>query len=179
MSLMSFEPLRAFRDLDRLSSQLLSGTRVPLAVPMDVWRDDQSYHVALDLPGVAPDGIDLQVERNTLTVTAHREAAYGLEGRREGDDGGDGQHSVLVAERPMGTFTRQLVLGEGLDHEQVQAEYADGVLHVTIPVAQRAQPRRIQVGHGGAGATRTIEGSTSEKGGAFEQGGAAETGGKG
>lgn len=157
MSLMGFEPFRSFRDLDRLSSQLLSGTRVPLAMPMDVWRDAQTYHVALDLPGVRADAIDLQVERSTLTVTAQRATSFGAEAEGgEGDDTGD-QRSVLVAERPMGTFTRQLVLGEGLDTEHVEADYADGVLHLTIPVAEQAQPRRIQVG--ASGSPQVIEGA--------------------
>lgn len=151
MSLMSFEPYRSFRDLDRLSSQLLSGTRVPLPMPMDVWRDEQNYHVAMDLPGVQADRIDLRVERNTLTVTAERPAAFGesaaagAEGQQETPGSERPAPEVLVAERPMGSFTRQLVLGEGLDAEQIQADYVDGVLHLTIPVAQAAQPRRIPV----------------------------------
>lgn len=161
MSLMSFEPFRSFRDFDRLSSQLLSGTRVPLAMPMDVWRDAQAYHVALDLPGVQADAIDLQVERNTLTVTAQRTAGYGDTDGDGGEQRTEEQRSVLVAERPMGTFTRQLVLGEGLDTEQVQAEYTDGVLHLSIPVAQQAQPRRIQVGR--AGGPQVIESSAGSE----------------
>jgi HSP20 family protein len=161
MSMMHFEPFRAFRDLDRLSSQMLSGTRVPLAMPMDVWREGQTYHVALDLPGVQADQIDLRVERNTLTVTAQRQGSFGRQGEAaQQSEQGNGQQ-VLVAERPMGTFTRQLVLGEGLDAEQVQADYTDGVLHLTIPLAQAAQPRRIQVGQGGGsgGSPQVIEGS--------------------
>ena len=163
MSLMSFEPFRSFRDLDRLSSQLLTGTRVPLAMPMDVWRDAQTYHVAMDLPGVDADQIDLRVERNTLTVTAERQAAFGAAASTEGQE--QGQSKVLVAERPMGTFTRQLVLGDGLDTEKVDADYTDGVLHLTIPVAQAAQPRRITVGHGnGSESPKVIEGSSQEAG---------------
>lgn len=170
MSLMSFEPFRSFRDLDRLSSQLLTGTRVPLAMPMDVWRDAQTYHVAMDLPGVDADQIDLRVERNTLTVTAERQASFG--GAAAPDDGGGqepGQQSskskVLVAERPMGTFTRQLVLGDGLDVEKVDADYTDGVLHLMIPVAQAAQPRRISVARGdSSGSPKVIEGSSESEG---------------
>jgi HSP20 family protein len=147
--MMHFEPFRSsMRELDRLSSQLLSGTRVPMAVPMDVWREGQAYHVALDLPGVAADSIDLEVDRNTLTVSAQRQAPFesGRQERGGGQqDGEQRQVEVLVAERPHGSFTRQLVLGEGLD--------TDGVLHVTIPVAHAAQPRRIQVGQAGQGGT--------------------------
>jgi HSP20 family protein len=155
VSLMQFEPFRSFRDLDRLSSQLLSGTRVPMAMPMDVWREGQTYHVALDLPGVDPDGIDLSIERNTLTVTAERRAPF---------DGGGGQEEsapqVVVAERPQGSFSRQLVLGEGLDSEAVRADYSNGVLHLTVPVRQAAQPRRIQVGK--SSQPRVIEADTGQ-----------------
>ena len=164
MSMMHFEPFRSFRDLDRLSSQLLSGTRTPLGMPMDVWREGQTYHVALDVPGVAADTIDLQVERNTLTITAQRQPLFG------DPRGGDDDAQVLVAERPMGTFNRQLVLGEGLDTSAVQADYTDGVLHLTIPVAQQAQPRRIQVAQGGGsggqggGQPQVIQGTTTQTG---------------
>ena len=156
MSMMHFEPFRSsMRELDRLSSQLLSGTRVPMAVPMDVWREGQAYHVALDLPGAAADSIDLQVDRNTLTVSAQRQAPFesGRQERGGQQDGEQRQLEVLVAERPHGSFTRQLVLGEGLDTDGVQADYTDGVLHVTIPVAHAAQPRRIQVGQARQGGT--------------------------
>lgn len=164
MSLMSFEPFRSFRDLDRLSSQLLTGTRVPLGMPMDVWRDAQTYHVAMDLPGVDADQIDLRVERNTLTVTAERQATFGPGATTDGGEGRD-QSKILVAERPMGTFTRQLVLGDGLDTEKVDADYADGVLHLKIPVAQAAQPRRISVAHkGGSESPKVIEGSSESEG---------------
>ena len=171
---MHFEPFRSMRDLERLSSQMLSGTRVPLGMPMDVWRQGQTYHVALDLPGVDPDGIDLRVERNTLTVTAQRAALFAAEGGGggEGEQGGAGQgqgqsqSQVVVAERPQGTFTRQLLLGEGLDPSAVQADYTDGVLHLTIPVAEAERPRRIQVSSGGSsgGQPRVTQGGGSEGG---------------
>ena len=134
MSMLRFDP---FRDLDRLSSQMVSGTRTPALLPMDAWRAGDAYHVALDVPGVDPSSIELTVERNAVTVQAQRQAPFG-----QGDQ-------VLLAERPQGSFTRQLMLGEGLDAEQVQANYTDGVLHLTIPVRQSAQPRRIEVGQGG------------------------------
>ncbi len=190
MSMMHFEPFRSFRDLDRLSSQLLSGTRTPLGMPMDVWREGQAYHVALDVPGVDADSIDLQVERNTLTVTAQRSPLFRGAQQQGGQGGGqapgagqgDDGSSVLVAERPMGTFTRQLVLGEGLDTTGVQADYTDGVLHLTIPLAQQAQPRRIQVGQGGragqgGGQPQVIQGTTTQTG-PVAQGPTGEGGGQ-
>ena len=138
---MHFEPFRAVRDLDRVANQLLSGTRLPLSVPIDVWREGQAYHVELDLPGVDPEGIDLQVERNTLTVVATRQATF------EAATGSE-ERQVVVAERPQGTFRRELVVGDGLDLDGVQARYTDGVLHLTIPVAAATQPRKIRVDAG-------------------------------
>ncbi len=167
--MMHFEPFRSFRDLDRLTGQLLSGTQVPMAMPMDVWREGQSYHVALDLPGIDADSIDVRVERNTLTVSAQRQAPFAGQQGQSGQQSQGGQQSgqaqVLVAERPQGSFTRQLVLGEGLDTGQVSADYTNGVLHLTIPVAQSAQPRRISVGQGaaGGGQPRVIEGQSQQQ----------------
>jgi HSP20 family protein len=138
MSVMRFDPFGdPFRNLDRLASQLASGTRTPMGMPMDVWQADDGYHVALDLPGVDPDSVEITGERNTLTVRAERRAEY-----EEG-------HNVLLAERPQGGFTRQLQVSEALDTGRVEATYQDGVLLLTIPVAESAQPRRIQVQRGG------------------------------
>lgn len=171
---MHFEPFRSLRDLDRLSTQLVSGTRVPLAMPMDVWREGTTYRVALDLPGVDPEQIDLRVERNTLTVSASRSTSFGSSPQAEseaaaGSAGGGAEAGqpdspeVLVAERPMGSFSRQLVLGEGLDTSAVEADYQDGVLLITVPLAQSASPRRIQVGQarGSSGGHSVVEGSVA------------------
>ena len=135
MSIIRFDPFRdPFRDLDRLTSQLVSGTRTPAPMPMDAWRSADGYHVALDLPGVDPGSTELTVERNSLTVQATRQAMFG-----EGDQ-------VLTAERPQGSFTRHLILGDDVDAENVRADYSNGVLNLTIPVKQTAQPRRIEIG---------------------------------
>lgn len=135
MSILRFDPFRdPFRDLDRMTSQLVSGVRTPALMPMDAWRSGEAFHVALDVPGIDPGSIELTVERNTLTVQAERRTSLGE------DD------QVLVAERPQGGFTRQLVLGEGADADRVQAECRDGVLHLTIPVKESEKPRRISVG---------------------------------
>ena len=136
MSIIRFDPFRdPFRDLDRLTSQLVSGTRTPAPMPMDAWRSADGYHVALDLPGVDPGSTELTVERNSLTVQATRQAMFG-----EGDQ-------VLTAERPQGSFTRHLILGDDVDAENVRADYSNGVLNLTIPVKQTAQPRRIEIEH--------------------------------
>jgi len=146
MSVLRFDPFRdPFHELDRLTSQLASGTRMPQSVPMDVFRSGDTYHVLIDLPGVDPSTVDLTMERNALTVRAERGPA-----QSEGDQ-------VLVLERPSGSFTRQLMLGEGLDPEKVQADYTNGVLHLTIPVARSAQPRKIEIGKSGGNARQVID----------------------
>jgi len=124
-----------FRELDRLTQQVFgnSGTLAhPAAMPMDAWQDGKEFIVEFDLPGVRPDSIDLNVERNVLTVKAERNA---LSENRE----------FVAAERPRGLFSRQLILGDTLDTEQVHASYDAGVLTVRIPVAEKAKPRKIQV----------------------------------
>src|SRR3954452_8764975 len=135
---MRFDPFGdPFRGLDRLTSQLLSGTRTPMAMPMDVWQSEDGYHVALDLPGVDPGSVEITSERNVLTIRAERRPGYG-----END-------KVLVAERPHGQYTRQLQVGDALDSGNVAATYHNGVLHLTIPISPAAQPRRIEVQQGG------------------------------
>jgi HSP20 family protein len=124
-----------FREFDRLAQQLLgSGTTSrPAVMPMDAWREGDTFVLEFDLPGVSPDMVDIDVERNVLTVRANRPPK----------DSGGGE--VLAAERPTGVFSRQLVLGDNLDLERVDASYDAGVLRLTIPVAERAKPRKIEV----------------------------------
>lgn len=137
MSVLRFDPYGdPFRQLDRLTNQLLSGTRTPMGMPMDVWQAEDGYHVALDLPGVDPHSVEITSERNVLTISAERRPDY-----QQGQN-------VLIAERPQGSFTRQLQVGEALDTQNVQAAYNNGVLTLTIPVTAAAQPRRIEVQHG-------------------------------
>ena len=123
-----------FRDFDRFAQQLLGTATRPASMPMDAWREGDEFVLELDLPGVAPDTIDLDVERNVLTIRAERVA-------RNGD------WEALASERPRGVFSRQLVLGDNLDLERIQAGYADGVLRLVVPVAEKAKPRKIEVGH--------------------------------
>ncbi len=145
--LMRFDP---FRDVDRLMDQLSGqGARATRSFPMDAFRRGDRFIVLLDLPGLDPGAIDLTVDRNVLTIKAERQAS-----REEGDE-------MLVAERPQGTFTRQLLLGDTLDPERLEARYEHGVLTVTIPVAEQAQPRRIEVSSPASDRPQTIEGSTT------------------
>lgn len=153
MSVFRFEPFRdPARELDRLMSMAASGTRTPVGMPMDVYRDeDGSFHVEADLPGVDPDSVEVTVESGAVTIRAERTPNY-----REGQQ-------VIVAERPQGSFTRQLSIGEGVDSEHLTADYADGVLHVRIPASPRSQPRKVQISRG-TGGSRTISGSAVEQG---------------
>lgn len=120
-----------FRDLDRLSQQVLGTAARPAVMPMDAWRDGDALVAELDLPGVDVDSIDLDVERNVLTIRADRAPA--------------GPQELIAAERPRGVFSRQLMLGDNLDLEQVDATYTGGVLRLRIPIAERAKRRRIEV----------------------------------
>jgi HSP20 family protein len=125
-----------FRDLDRLTQQLLGTAARPVAMPIDAYRKGDTFYVHFDLPGVSADSIDLTVEQNVLTVRAERRPVQ--------VDGAE----MLVAERPAGAFTRQVFLGETLDTDKIAADYSAGVLTLAIPVHEQAKPRTIQVtGH--------------------------------
>lgn len=128
-----------FREFDRLAQQAVGATQGtwsrPTAMPMDAYRDGDMFTVCFDLPGVAPAAIELDVERNVLTVRAERRPAAVAEGVE-----------VQFSERPSGVFSRQLFLGDTLDTERIEADYAAGVLTLRIPVAERAKPRRIAIG---------------------------------
>jgi HSP20 family protein len=127
-----------FRELDRLTQQLVgSGTGTwsrPTAMPMDAYRAGEQFVVLFDLPGVDPEAIDLDVERNVLTVKAERRPAVAGE-----------QVEMQVAERPLGVFSRQLFLGDTLDTEHIDAGYEAGVLTLRIPIAEKAKPRKIAI----------------------------------
>ena len=127
-----------FRELDRLTQQVFgsAGTAArPSAMPMDAWRDGETFVVQFDLPGVDADSIDLDVERNVITVRAERSPQ-------------SGDVELIAAERPRGVFSRQLILGDNLDVENIAATYDAGVLTLRIPVAEQAKPRKILVGSG-------------------------------
>ena len=127
--LMRFDPLREF---DRLVQHTTGNGRLPV-MPMDAYRHGDRFVVHLDVPGVDPSSIELTVEKNVLTVSAERRWAPA-----EGDQ-------VLVSERPQGSFSRQLFLGDGLDADRIEADYDTGVLTVTVPVAEQAKPRKVEI----------------------------------
>lgn len=121
-----------FREFDRLAQQVMGTTNRPVAMPMDAWREGDRFVLEFDLPGVSPESVDLDVERNVLTIRAERVQ-------------GNGDWQMLASERPRGAFSRQLVLGDNLDLDQIEATYRDGVLRLVVPVAERAKPRKIEL----------------------------------
>ncbi|GGO79341.1 Hsp20/alpha crystallin family protein [Nocardioides deserti] len=122
-----------FRDFDRLTQQLLGTTNRPAVMPMDAWREGDRFVIEFDLPGVARESIDLDVERNVLTVRAERMP-------------NNGDWQMLATERTRGSFSRQLVLGDNLDLDRIEASYDAGVLRLVVPVAEKAKPRKIEIG---------------------------------
>jgi HSP20 family protein len=133
-----------FRELDRLAQQMFGTTSRPVAMPIDAYRSGDEFLILLDLPGVDPESIDLDVERNVLTVRAERTQAN--------NDGSE----MIAAERPRGVFSRQIILGDNLNLDAVEATYDDGVLHLTIPVAEKAKPRKISIAGGSNGESKVI-----------------------
>ncbi|MFC7376181.1 Hsp20/alpha crystallin family protein [Brachybacterium sp. GCM10030267] len=155
-----------FQEVDRLFTDL---TRTPASVgmPMDLYRDGDSFTAEIDLPGVDPSSIDVDVDDRTLTVRAERSGSTP-----------QSERTWLTRERPSGTFARQMTLGSRVALDRIQADYADGVLRLTIPMAEEAKPRKIAVGHSdrsqeitssesGSGQdsnqAQTLEGSTSDQ----------------
>ncbi|MCQ4080634.1 Hsp20/alpha crystallin family protein [Streptomyces sp. RB6PN25] len=126
-----------FRELDRLTQQMVGTMAQPSAMPMDAYEADGCFLVHFDLPGIDPESIDLHVEQNVLTVRAERPAPQAAD------------REILVAERPYGTFSRQLFLSETLDLDKIEAGYDAGVLTVRIPVAEAAKPRKIEISSNG------------------------------
>jgi len=126
-----------FRELDRLTEQVFGTTTRPAVMPMDAWRHGDEFVVEFDLPGVKAEDVDLDVERNVLTVKAGRPVT----------DAADSE--LIAAERPRGVFSRQLILGDNLDTDRVKAEYDAGVLRLTIPVSEQAKPRKIEIASNG------------------------------
>jgi HSP20 family protein len=128
-----------FRDLDRFAQQVFGNATAgtwskPAAMPMDAYRAGDEFVVCFDLPGVDPGAVELDVERNVLTVKAERRPLPTGEDVR-----------MQVSERPLGVFSRQLFLGDTLDTERISADYDAGVLTIRIPVAEKAKPRRIEI----------------------------------
>jgi HSP20 family protein len=148
MTILRFDP---FQEFDRFSRQMLGSGRGPRSMPMEAYRRGDQFFIHLDLPGVNPDNVQLTVERNVVAVRAERRPFW-----QEGDE-------VLVDETPQGTFGRQLFLGDNLDAGRLEASFDQGILTLTIPVAEQAKPRRIQVSSQSRG-PQQVEAAGSESG---------------
>ncbi|MEV0946313.1 Hsp20/alpha crystallin family protein [Rhodococcus sp. NPDC049939] len=150
--MLRFDP---FSDLEHMTKTLFDAqvgtSRQPRFMPLDLYKVDDHYVLLADLPGVDPGSVDVNVDAGTLTLTAHRSA--------------QSEENVewLASERFSGTFRRQLSLGEGIDTAGISASYENGVLSVTIPLAERAKPRRIKVSSLGAAEHQTIEAASTDK----------------
>jgi HSP20 family protein len=131
MMMIRTDPFQVF---DQLTRQLTGQWAGPGAMPMDAYRSGDEFVVAFDLPGVDPESIDVSVERNVLTVKAERPGLTI-----------DGDGRVQISERPQGTFSRQVLLGDNLDTDRIDAGYEAGVLKLRIPVAEQAKPRKIEI----------------------------------
>ena len=146
---MRFDP---FRELDRLSSdvwQTASRRSSATAMPIDAYRQGDSFLVHFDIPGVDPDSVELTVEKTVLTVRAERGASWGAEAE------------LIVAERPQGSFSRQIFLAETLNSDRIEASYDAGVLTVRIPVAEAAKPRRVSSGQRDGGSQAITTGAAA------------------
>ncbi|MGW9166703.1 Hsp20/alpha crystallin family protein [Agromyces sp. NPDC055658] len=130
-----------FRDLDRVASALFDTRRGPRRMPMDLYRDGDHYVLTADLPGIDPGSVDIDVDGQLLTIRAERTLTTG-----------DGV-KWITREREAASFLRQLNLGQGVDTDRISASYTNGVLSVTIPVSEKAKPRKIAVEQGDASIT--------------------------
>ena len=126
-----------FRDLDRLTQQVFGTMSRPSSMPLDAWREGDDFVVELDLPGIDTEKLDIDVERNVLTIRAERLSHV------------PDAANVVATERSWGVFSRQLILGDALDTEKVDADYTAGVLKLRIPIAEKAKPRKIALSRQG------------------------------
>jgi HSP20 family protein len=142
----------AFRELDRVASQVFGTVARPAAMPMDAWRDGDTFVIEFDLPAIDPQQVELDVERNVLTVRAERLSPTGP------------NVELIAAERPRGIFSRQVILGDTLDTDNIHATYDSGVLRLNIPMAERAKPRKISIDvHSEEGQQRAIDTKSEDR----------------
>ena len=138
-----------FRDFDRLANEMFGnvGGAATVAMPMDLYRSGDHFVLHCDLAGVDPESVDINVDGRVLTIRAERTART------------DTDVQWLRRERAIGTFERRLSMGDGLDLDRITATWQQGVLTLTIPVAERAKPRRIQIN---SDDEQVLEGSASQ-----------------
>ena len=146
---MSYDP---FRELDRVAGALFDNRGAPRLMPMDLYRNGDHYVLTADMPGIDPGSVDIDVDGQLLTIRAERtlSSASGVK--------------WLSRERQAGSFLRQLNLGQGIDTEHIAASYDNGVLSVTIPMSERAKPRRVEIKSTAMGGDRKIEAPSAASG---------------
>jgi len=140
-----------FNDLGRLFTSVERAVAADTRMPMDLYRSGDTFVVKMDLPGVDPKSIDIDVDDRTLTVRAERAA--------EVVDTTNEKSGWISRERSFGAYARQIPLGSGLDLAKIEASFVDGVLTLTVPVAEEAKPRKIAVSTGGG---NVIEGKVAK-----------------
>jgi HSP20 family protein len=131
---------------------MLGSGRAPRSMPMEAYRRGDQFFIHLDLPGLRPDEVDVRVERNVVAVRAERRPFW-----QEGDE-------ILIDETPQGTFSRQLFLGENLDSDKLEASFDQGILTLTIPVSEKAKPRRVEISAQGEGSQPVATTTSSSEG---------------
>ena len=104
---------------------------------LDAWETEAAYVVQLDLPGVTPENVDIDFERNTLMIKGTRQRTI------QAPD--NGELRVFFAERDWGNFTRSLRFPQHIVGDKIEATFAHGVLTITIPKSEAAKPRKIQI----------------------------------
>jgi HSP20 family protein len=145
-------PFDVLSQFDRLASSVFDTARTPRLMPVDLFRDGDQYVLSADLPGIDPASVDLDVDGQLLTIRAERHAPL------------DENVKWISHERPYGSYMRQFTLGDGVDLENITANYEHGVLSVIIPVAERAKPRKIQIAAGSGGSGGSAQGSMTQAG---------------
>jgi HSP20 family protein len=123
----------AGRDLDRITTRVFDTATRSSGCRLDAHRDGDTFFIDIDLPGVDPASIDVTVDRKVLTIRAERKRVE-KEGRQ-----------FVVAERQMGTFSRQVFLSETLDTDRLEPRYDNGVLTLSIPITEKAKPRKFEI----------------------------------
>jgi HSP20 family protein len=126
------------RVLDEALASSLNGAESRAWIPaLDVVERHDAYLIALEVPGVDPSTIDISFEQNVLTVRGSKPMGFEI--------GKNTELRVYSAERVVGNFERSVRLPEFVDGENIAAEFNHGVLFLTVPKVQAAQPRRIRI----------------------------------
>jgi len=123
------------REIDRLFEDTFGRDGGSFTPAVDIKENEKEIRLDLELPGIKPDQVEIIAENGILTVRGEKRSE-----RKEGDD-----DRYQVVERTYGTFARTFQLPQGIDEDQIDADFHDGVLCLHIPKAALPQPKRIQI----------------------------------